>query len=347
MDVSRPSLKDTHYRLSKKVAQLTKVVVRLNIANESVDLDKKKLTEAHAKEIKTIKEETNDKFDLLNSEIKVKERTLVELKEAQQRQIDIGKEAEERLATVESNANAKEIELRSLHEKEIKTLTERLTNKLSIQSKKTENLSLQMEELFEKHRSEVETLREKLKNEHHLALKQLREELINIHSDEIYRLKSRHEKSEAQWKADAVEHEKLEVENAVTLVKAEYEQKIYQQIIQNNQACQKIKADVSKRLNADILNLQEELNLTKVVADEVPTLKTKLYELIDHNKKLSSEVRRLQASLDASNASNQQIINHLNGDKDELHSEIREISRVLDDHTEQVRILQDQVSCYL
>jgi hypothetical protein len=348
------SLNESHYRLSKKVAQLTKVVVHLNTVNENVELEKQKLCDEHDQEIRSVREESDGKLTLLQKEIETKDKALRELndrlisseKEAQQRLVDAEQEAEQRLVAAQSEANARKVELQTIHKDEIKALTERHAKELSEKIEIARDLSLKLEDAPKKHRSETSSVKELLKKEHQLALKRQREELTNSHTDELHRLKSQHEKTVAQLKVDATEHEKLEIDSAVTLIKAEYEQKIYQQIIQHNEKCHAIKAETTTRLNKEILHLQEELNEARAVAQEVPNLRVKIHEHSDNEKKLSSEVRRLQDSLDASNASNRHIIDNLKRDNGELQSEVREVSRALEQCTQRADNVEKEVRLF-
>jgi hypothetical protein len=203
--------------------------------------------------------------------------------------------------------------------------------------------SMLLQESSNTHRSELASVREQLKKEHQIALKRQRDEITNAHTDEVHRLKSQHEKIVAQLKIDATDHEKIEVENAVTAVRAEYEQKIHQQIIQQNQKCLEIKAELNSRSNAEIA-LQEELNGERAIAKEVPSLKAKMLEYADIELKLQSEARRLQDSLDASTASNLRIIDELKGDKEKLKSKNDKVEIALGERSMEVERLGREVS---
>jgi hypothetical protein len=319
------------------------VIVHLNTANENNEFERKKLRDTHAEEISTIREESQSKIEQLQNEIKAKEKALQELTA---RSIAKEKETQKRLVTAQSEASARELELQNRHEEEIKSRTEMLSNDLSSQTEIARELALKLEELSKQHRSEVATLRDELKKETQLGLKTLREELTNSHSHELHCLKSQHDRATAQVKVDALEHERVEVENAVTLVRAEYEQKIYQQMIQHNEKYQAIKADLNETLNNKITNLQVELEDAQAIAREIPGLKAKIYEHSDNEKKLQSEVRRLQDSLDSSASSNQHIINELKKENDQLRGELRDCNRSLSDRVQRIDSLGVQVCCY-
>lgn len=342
-----PDLGETHHRLSKKVAQLTKVVVHLHTLNENVEFDKQKLKDAHSREVLAIREESDSKINLLNNEIQAKQKALQELtvqavtleKEAQQRLADAEKDAQQRLANAEkeaerrrvtdqNEAKLREINLQTQHEEEIKSLTTRLSKDLSSQA---ENIT-KLEESAKKHKSEVALIQENLKKDNQSALKQLREELTDSHSNELNRLKTQHEKAMARLKVDAAEHEKVEIENA-----------IYQGVIEHNKKLQAVKAEVTNRLNADITSLQDELSDAKIAAQEIPVLRAKLREHVDAEKKLNSEVRRLSDSLDASTSSNQRIIDQLRGDNHDLRTELSAMKEALRERAQQVDEVMEEV----
>ena len=61
--------KDSHYQLSKKVAELIKVIVQLNVVNENYSADKKRLIDAHNQEIKVVKDDVDARLKLLQVEL--------------------------------------------------------------------------------------------------------------------------------------------------------------------------------------------------------------------------------------------------------------------------------------
>ena len=334
-------------------------MVHLNTVNESVELDKQKLSDAHAQHVRDLKEEADANLALLKNEIHSKDKALRELTDrlvstetaSKQRLADVETEYHQRLVAVQAEASAEKAEQHSRHDEEIKALIEKHSTELSSQaeiardlSTKLKESSAKLEESDKKHRAEVASIREQLKKEHQLAMNCTREELTNSHTDEMYLLKSQHEKVMARLKIDATEHEKIEVENAVASLRAEYEQKMYQQIVQHNEKCQMVKTEVTHRLNAEITDLQNELDDTRAVAQEVPSLRSKIHDYEDNALKLQSEVRRLQNSLDASTTSNQRVIDELKKDNEDLQSRIDVADRSLVDSNQQICRLEKQVS---
>ncbi|KAL3791742.1 hypothetical protein HJC23_007509 [Cyclotella cryptica] len=178
-------------------------------------------------------------------------------------------------------------------------------------------------------------LREEMKQDNQAGLQRLREELSNIHSQEMQCLKTQHDQCTAELKADALDHEKASVENAVTLVRAECEQQICQLVSQHNEKMTAMHTDAIQRMNVETAILRGELNNAQFVAEEVPGLKCRINGLIDSEKKLQSEVRRLQASLNSSSSSAQSTIDELKRENNQLHYEIREINQVLDNRVKQ------------
>ena len=326
------------------------MVANLNTVNENVEFDKRKLSEAHHSELEALREETNDRIGTLQDENQAKDDALKGLnarintaeKDGEQKLIEAQQEAQRRCIALQKEAAAREEELRVRHKKEQKAAIDRLTEELSSQAAK--KLEIELNESSKRNKVEIATLQESLKKEQRLALKRQREEMNNRHSDEIYKLKSQHEKTTSQIKVDAAEHEKVEVENAVTLIKAEYEQNKYQQIVEHNQKCQAIKVEVTDRLNAEISRLQNELVEVQNVAQEVPCLRAEICEREDLEKKQKNELRRLQDSLQASTMSNQCIIDGLKHENEELMAEKDEMNRNLNDRSRQITSLKTQVS---
>ena len=90
---SPPPVKDSHYHLCKKVAQLTKVIVQLNTRNErnvaekqKYEAEKQRLVDAHSNEIAIIKNkivevksEAESKVNDLRNQINSKDAGLIDL----------------------------------------------------------------------------------------------------------------------------------------------------------------------------------------------------------------------------------------------------------------------------
>ena len=161
--------------------------------------------------------------------------------------------------------------------------------------------------------------------------------MSNNHSQEIHCLKSQHDKTTAEFKADALDHEKVAVENAVSLVRAENDQKIGQLMNQHNENLKAIQTEAKERMNAKISILQSELFEATVIAQEVPGLQARINEHKDNETTLQSEVRRLQDSLDSSSSSNQRTVDELKRENEQLRCEMREVNQALNDGVKQVR----------
>jgi DNA repair exonuclease SbcCD ATPase subunit len=170
-------------------------------------------------------------------------------------------------------------------------------------------------------------------------MKRLCKELSNNQSQEIHCLKSQHDKTTAEFKADVSDHAKIAVENAVMLAWAETNQKIRQLMNHHNENLKATQNEANERMNAKISILQSELFEATVIAQEVPGLQTRINEHRDNETTLQSDVRRLQDSLDSCSSSNQHTIDELKRENEQLRCEMRDVNQALNDSVKQVRKL--------
>lgn len=308
--------------------------MHLNTANENIEVDKKKLRDSHVEEIKAIQSDADSKINTLQREIEAKESALQHLAA---RSIAIEKDSQQRLIIARNEATAREIELQAQHEEELKSRVEELSTELSSKTTYISDLLIKLENASQRHRLDIVNIQEQLKEENRLGLKRLREELSNSHSQEIRCLNSQHDKTTAKFKADASDHEKIAVENAITMVRAENDQQIRQLLNQHKEELKVIQTEANEKMNAEIRILQSEVFEARVIAQEVPGLKARINEHKYNEITLQSEVRRLQESLDLSSSSNQRTIDELTRENEQLRYEIREVKQALNDGVKQVR----------
>lgn len=316
------------------------MVVHLNTANENNEWEKQQLRDAYRDEVQSIKDEYQIQIELLNNDINSKSNALQELATAS---ISNEKEAHKRLVSSLNEANAREADLKRQHETFISLLTKQQDEEISSHVQRTQDLSLKLEEQSRQHQSHTATLRDELTKEHQARIKSVQSEMSVLHNQDIGLLKSRHEKSIVQLTADASDHEASAVEDAVAMTKLEYEQKLSHQVLHHNQKCKAIKDEVTVRLNCEIDALQLELEQAKMQASEVSSLRANIDIYKDNEKKLQSELKRLQHSLDSMTTSNQSVIAEMNETKSELVCDILKAKKCLSEQLRRIDGLEREV----
>ncbi|KAL3803763.1 hypothetical protein ACHAW5_004614 [Stephanodiscus triporus] len=334
--------KESHYQLSKKVAQLIKVIVHLNTDNENYTADKKRLIDAHDEEMKVVKHDADVRLKLLQDEVcrmqslqgetdemlktlqgeaderqKMLQEEVCTMREVAAKHAAREKESHELLALIECKAKEEVEELQRNHERE-----------RASQAQTVRDISHSLEEQSRQYQEKILCLRNELAVEHKQQMESFREELTSSHADEILLLKSRHEKNVLRLKSDASEQGKLAVESAVTKMRLECDERL-QQLSSCVKKCEDIQA---KALD--------------VVCREKESLKEELEILKEKEKKLQSEVMRLQTSIDSVSAINQDVVKELRS-KNYVLSKNLDISRDASDkqlkQNDELKALLDRI----
>jgi len=331
---------------------LTKVIVQLNKANEnqtrlidSHEVEKKKWMDAHAaeeekirndhaSEIKAITEKSDNRIELLQTEVKTKACSLRELIASSEAKL---RDAHEQLASAEGEAEARVEELQSSHERE------RTSHAQTVR-----DISQSLEDQSRQHQANTLCLREELADEHQKRIEILRKEINVTHSEEFELLKSQYEHILIRIQTDASDQEKSAVKNAVATTRLDYEKKLSEQLSSHDEKYEAIKEETAIRIDREVKSLQENLDRVKLQAemkerkllDDAKEAKETFGVLVVNEKKLQAEVKRLQTSLDSMSSSNQKIIDELQEQNKELLDSVKKVKDALDDRVDRINVLE-------
>ncbi len=308
---------ESHYRLSKKVAQLTKVIAHLNAVNENYAAQKQRIVENEINDAKD--RESRTKF-LLEEEIR-RLQDLIASSEVSE------KEAREQMASIKREAQAKEEELQRKHE------TQKTTHAETVR-----RMSQAFEEESRRYQENTLCIRNELADGHKQRMEKLREEIHSSHEDEIQLLKARHEKNILRLEHEASEQAKLAVENAVAKTAFDYENKLSQQRRNHDVECE------GMRMEAKVL--KEDLARIKLQADEVARLKDDLADRIANESKLQLDVLSLQKSLDSLSSNHTQVVTELQTNITDLLDDLQTTKGSLQNRLDQHYSLEIDVRLY-
>ena len=363
--------KDSHYQLSKKVATLTKVIVRLVAANENYEQEiKEKKTDAAARlrleeelgglnEIKNAKTEADERRNVLDAEMRELQEIKHEKAAVDEQLITLRQELQEARAFEAKHATQEKESIELLEEslESVKREAKEATELLDSMKGELEELKYEQErerachaqlvqEQLRQHDENVLRLRNELAEEHNLRMQTLREEMATSHVDEINLLKSRHEKNIVHLRYEASEKEKLAIENAVARLRLEYEGKLSQQLASTIRKSEEIKAESQialSTLNKAKQSLEGELEKLKLRANEIPILKEKIDIHIANEEKLQTQVTRLEMSLDSMSSTNSEVVQGLDGEIDKLREALNDARETSGEQSKQIGCLEVEV----
>ena len=324
------TIKDSHYCLCKKVAQLTKVVVQLNTLNENNASEKKRLAESHTKDID---KHVADKQRLIESH----DQTSKGIKE----------DAEDKIKTLQERAKEKESELKELNEqltlvqRDAQATIKQLQSDNENQCASHAQISQSLEEQALQHQENILCLRNELSDEYKKRTDRLRFDLNASHEEELQLIKFRHVNHIRRLDEEASENQSSAVENAVAMARLEHEKVLSRIHTAHSETYEAIKVETAEKMSREMRSVQEELDKAKVQTGD---MKSKLDVQLDIENGLKSDVTRLQTSLDTMSASNRTIINDLQAQNTELLNDARMKSEVLDNRLERINELEVEVS---
>lgn len=313
MNQDAPS-NEPHYRLSKKVAQLTKVIAHLNSVNENYAAHKQQIIE---KEINDVKALEYGKQTLLQEELRRLEDIIASSEVREQ-------EANEQLASLKREARTKEEELQRNHEMQRASHAETVRR-----------MSQTYEDESRRYQENTLCVRNELADGYKQRIEKLREEINSSHADEIQLLKSRHEKNILRLENEAVEQTKLAAENAVAKTRLEYEDRLVQQTKSHNEICEGMRTEA--------MVLHEELARLTLQVKEVPILKDNLAAHIEHESKLQLDVISLQKSLESVSNNHQKVVTELQMTIADFFDELQTTRGSLQNRLEQNKSLEIDV----
>ena len=376
--VIRPTTqsKDSHYQLSKKVATLTKVIVRLVAANENYEQEIKDVKSGAAarlrleeelgglNEIKNAKTEADERLKVLDAEVRelqeikrakaVADEQLItlrqELQEARALEANHATQVKESTELLESMKRALEAN-HAAQEKESTELLELVTreakgelDRLKYEQERERACHAQLlQDQLRQHDENVLHLRNELAEEQKSRMQTLREEMATSHVDEIALLKSRHDKNILRLRNESSENEKLAIEYAVARLRLEYDGKLSQQLASNTRKCEEIKSE-SSTLNKAKQSLEGELEKLKLRANEIPILKEKIDIHIVEEEKFQSQVTRLEISLDSMSNTNHKVVQGLEGEIAKLREALNGAQETSKKQSKQIDCLEVEVS---
>jgi len=333
---SPPPVKDSHYHLCKKVAQLTKVIVQLNTLNErnaaekqKHEVEKQKMVDSHSNEIANIrneivevKTEAESKVNDLQDQINSKDATLIDL--------------DNQLKSVENESQL------SLEDKQhaIEQLQREKDEQQTSHNQTVRELSQSLEQQSRQHELNIVCLRNELAEEHKSNVDIIKQEINASHSEEIELLRTRHVREIQRCNTEAEKQQSLAVSNAVSLARLEHEKALSTQAAKHNEQVEAVKTKITGRLGHEISSLQEELERSKQQVEET---KATLDAHVLNEEKLHKDVVRLQESLDSVSASNQTTITELQTQNIELSNDLWNANDTLDKRHEQIKRIELEV----
>jgi len=377
--VIRPTTqsKDSHYQLSKKVATLTKVIVRLVAANENYEQEIKDVKSARLRleeelgglnEIKNAKTEADERLKVLDAEVRelqeikrakdMADEQLItlrqELQEARALEANHAAQVKESTELLESMKRALEAN-HAAQEKESTELLELVTreakgelDRLKYEQERERACHAQLlQDQLRQHDENVLHLRNELAEEQKSRMQTLREEMATSHVDEIALLKSRHDKNILRLRNESSENEKLAIEYAVARLRLEYEGKLSQQLASNTRKCEEIKSEslnALSTLNKAKQSLEGELEKLKLRANEIPILKEKIDIHIVEEEKFQSQVTRLEISLDSMSNTNHKVVQGLEEEIAKLREALNGAQETSKKQSKQIDCLEVEVS---
>ncbi|KAL3817495.1 hypothetical protein ACHAXA_007085 [Cyclostephanos tholiformis] len=232
--------KKSHYQLSKKVAQLIKVIVQLNTVNENYSAEKKRLMDALGRECKAVKDDAEVRLNLLQDEVI----RLQEIKHAKN-------EADEKLKTLQEEVHVMREVIAKHAEREKESYELLATIKRDVKYEANEKLKTLQEE--------VHTMRE-LISKHEEREKESRELLATVKRDA---------KAEVEKLKRNQEHEMMSQAQIVNDISRSLEE----QSRQHQANILRLRSDLAGEHKQLAENLREEISSSH--ADEILLLKSR------------------------------------------------------------------------
>jgi len=333
---SPPPVKDSHYHLCKKVAQLTKVIVQLNTLNErnaaekqKYEAEKQKMVENHSNEIANIKNEivevkseAESKVNDLQDQINSKEKALIDL--------------DKQFKSVQDESQS------SLADKQhvLEQLQREKDEQQASHNKTVRELSQSLEQQSRQHELNIVCLRNELAEEHKSNVDIIKQEINASHNEEIELLRTRHVREIQRCNTEAEKQQSLVVSNAVSLARLEHEKVLSTQLAKHNEQVEAVKTEITGRFRTEVKSLQEELERSKQQVEET---KATLDAHVLNEEKLHKDVVRLQNALETMTVSNQTTITELQTQNIELSNDLWNANDTLDNRHEQIKRIELEV----
>uniref|UniRef100_A0A8C1XVZ1 Family with sequence similarity 184 member A n=1 Tax=Cyprinus carpio TaxID=7962 RepID=A0A8C1XVZ1_CYPCA len=328
---------DLHLKMSKKIAQLTKVIYALNTKNDEHEAAIQTLKEAHEEEVQQILSDTREKIMQYKSKISDEmdlKRRIQSLEESMELHERMKRQALTEFETYRQRVEDMQLCTEAQHTQRVVTMSreveemrrsfeEKLRSFGQLQSQFEQEKQQALEELRAAHRQEVQELLRSHQSQNANYSKD-QEKLGQLHKAEVDSLTERVEELK-QDKKRLVEEYEAKLNKAQAFYERELEamKRTQQMTAENLLAWKKTEAELRKEFQAQEAALQKTLG----------KLRSELQRVQEEARESREKSHKLQASLIAAE----------NNIKVKLHKQLEEVTK----DTEIVEIRQREAECEL
>ncbi|OWF38300.1 protein FAM184A-like [Mizuhopecten yessoensis] len=341
MEVSQ----DMHLKMSKKIAQLTKVIYALNTKNDEHDAVLHNLKEQHEEEMQKLLSETKDKISVFKRKMDEENdyrQKIASLETTVANHERYKHEALHRFETFKQHAEERECQVKMDHSQKILTLSQEV-----LTAKK--NFEKQLEQ-FEEWKKNVDSEKEQalsdMKKAHQTEMDELRTFQRTQNSDWLNECNKVEDKFKGQIEELKTQLENLSVEKAKSA--EEYEAKLSKaQAFYEKELAALRQSQHSSSENSSKMLLEEQEKMRKDFAAQERELKKQIESLVnqlsiseDEVEKYKSEMEKLKMALDGHESSAGSLQKMLEEAKKEASSaltRLKEIESELTTHKERCR----------
>ncbi|XP_062980804.1 protein FAM184A [Elgaria multicarinata webbii] len=312
---------DLHLKMSKKIAQLTKVIYALNTKNDEHEAAIQALKEAHEEEIQQILAETREKIlqyktkvseELdLKRKIQVLEESLEDHKKMKHQALTEFEAYKDRVEDMQLCAEAQHVQRVVTMSREVeeirKKFEERLRSFIQLQVQFEKDKRSALEELRSAHRLEVQELLKTHQNQN-ASLSKGQEKLEELHRRDVEELNSKVEELR-------LERKKLIEDYEGKLTKA---QSFYEHELDTMKRSQLFTAESLKTCKEKEMELRKEFQSQEsILRKNLGKLKTELQMVQDEAGGLREKCQKLQVALSTAENNVQALQKQLDDVKDE------------------------------
>ncbi|KAG8123894.1 hypothetical protein E2320_019305 [Naja naja] len=312
---------DLHLKMSKKIAQLTKVIYALNTKNDEHEAAMQALKDAHEEEIQQILAETREKILQYKSKvseemdlkrkIQVLEESLEDHKKMKHQALTEFEAYKDRVEDMQLCAEAQHVQRVVTMSREVeeirKKFEERLRSFIQLQLQFEKDKRSALEELKAAHRLEVQDLMKTHQNQN-VTLSKGQEKLEELHRQDMEQLNVKIEELR-------IERKKLIEDYEGKLSKA---QSFYEHELDTMKRSQLFTAENLKSCKEKEVELRKEFQSQEsVIRKNLGKLKTELQMAQDEAGALREKCQKLQVALSTSENSAQALQKQLDDVKEE------------------------------
>ncbi|XP_058028956.1 protein FAM184A isoform X3 [Ahaetulla prasina] len=312
---------DLHLKMSKKIAQLTKVIYALNTKNDEHEAAMQALKDAHEEEIQQILAETREKILQYKSKvseemdlkrkIQVLEESLEDHKKMKHQALTEFEAYKDRVEDMQLCAEAQHVQRVVTMSREVeeirKKFEERLRSFIQLQLQFEKDKRSALEELKAAHRLEVQDLMKTHQNQN-VSLSKGQEKMEELHRQDVEQLNVKLEELR-------IERKKLIEDYEGKLSKA---QSFYEHELDTMKRSQMFTAESLKACKEKEVELRKEFQSQEsVIRKNLGKLKTELQMAQDEAGALREKCQKLQVALSTSENSAQALQKQLDDVKEE------------------------------